>query len=86
VCDGPGIYLHLRDFAVQHWRVELLHSAAMPYYEPGHEIDIEGFALRDMAADRLLPPAEWPLPLQASLCAMLQALASRAAGAAAAQV
>lgn len=86
VCDGPGIYLHLRDFAVQRWRVELLHSAAMPYYEPGHEIDIEGFALRDMAADRLLPPAEWPLPLQASLCAMLQALASRAAGAAAAQV
>ncbi|PZP69233.1 MAG: hypothetical protein DI604_18370 [Delftia acidovorans] len=86
VCDGPGIYLHLRDFAVQHWRVELLHSAAMPYYEPGHEIDIEGFALRDMAADRLLPPAEWPLPLQASLCGMLQALASRAAGAAAAQV
>lgn len=84
VCDGPGIYLHLRDFAVQRWRVELLHSAAMPYYEPGHEIDIEGFALRDMAADRLLPPAEWPLPLQASLCAMLQALASRAAGAAAA--
>lgn len=86
VCDGPGIYLHLRDFAVQRWRVELLHSAAMPYYEPGHEIDIEGFALRDMAADRLLPPAEWPLPLQASLCGMLQALASRAAGAAAAQV
>ncbi len=86
VCDGPGIYLHLRDFAVQRWRVELLHSAAMPYYEPGHEIDIEGFALRDMAADRLLPPAEWPLPLQASLGAMLQALASRAAGAAAAQV
>lgn len=84
VCDGPGIYLHLRDFAVQRWRVELLHSAAMPYYEPGHEIDIEGFALRDMVADRLLPPAEWPLPLQASLCAMLQALASRAAGAAAA--
>ncbi|MFG0674443.1 DUF4132 domain-containing protein [Delftia sp. WSY_7] len=84
VCDGPGIYLHLRDFAVQRWRVELLHSAAMPYYEPGHEIDIEGFALRDMAADRLLPPAEWPLPLQASLCAMLQALASRAAGAVAA--
>lgn len=84
VCDGPGIYMHLRDFAVQRWRVELLHSAAMPYYEPGHEIDIEGFALRDMAADRLLPPAEWPLPLQASLCAMLQALASRAAGAAAA--
>ena len=82
VCDGPGIYLHLRDFAVQRWRVELLHSAAMPYYEPGHEIDIEGFALRDMVADRLLPPAEWPLPLQASLCAMLQALASRAAGAA----
>lgn len=86
VCDGPGIYLHLRDFAVQRWRVELLHSAAMPYYEPGHEIDIEGFALRDMAVDRLLPPAEWPLPLQASLCGMLQALASRAAGAAAAQV
>lgn len=86
VCDGPGIYLHLRDFAVQRWRVELLHSAAMPYYEPGHEIDIEGFALRDMAVDRLLAPAEWPLPLQASLCAMLQALASRAAGAAAAQV
>ncbi len=83
VCDGPGIYLHLRDFAVQRWRVELLHSAAMPYYEPGHEIDIEGFALRDMAADRLLPPAEWPLPLQASLCSMLQALAARAAGAAA---
>ncbi|MFC4928652.1 DUF4132 domain-containing protein [Delftia deserti] len=83
VCDGPGIYLHLRDFAVQRWRVELLHSAAMPYYEPGHEIDIEGFALRDMAADCLLPPAEWPLPLQASLCSMLQALAARAAGAAA---
>jgi hypothetical protein len=82
VCDGPGIYQHLRDFAVQRWRVELHHSAAMPYYQPGHEIDIEGFALRDMADDVWLPPAAWPLPLQASLCGMLQSLAARSAGAA----
>jgi hypothetical protein len=76
--DGPGIYLHLRDFQVPPWRLQLRHGAAMPFHLAGHEVDIEGFALFDRDTGQPLAPDRWPLPLQATLQARLQRLAGRA--------
>ncbi|CAB5669799.1 Uncharacterised protein [Delftia tsuruhatensis] len=77
--DGPGIYMHLQDFSVPPWRLQLLHGAAMPFHLPGHGVDIEGFALYDRGSGQPLAPPQWPLPLQATLQSRLNALAARAA-------
>lgn len=77
VWDGPGIYWHEQLFPMRQWALELRHSAAMPYRAEGHQVVIEGFALRDIDADVLLPPAAWPLPLQAAAVAYWQTLDAR---------
>ncbi|MNZ15091.1 hypothetical protein D3C78_320300 [compost metagenome] len=85
VGDGPGIYEHSLDLPAAQLYIQLHHDRYMPYMDLGNRVAIEHLTVYDTRQRdenrrwRVIPPADLPKPLQATLMGQLQAMAAKAA-------